>query len=289
MLSLQVGPFNPADLAKGASLTLRLLPNADPAAALAQALAPEAASAGPGAPGRLELILNAVQLPLSSINLKVTETLAQLGAPVDRASIQNAAQATVALLGSESGAQVPGQGPSLLANPTVQSALRDGLAQLQVAAQFNPSSQNVLILQQAVRAIGQALEQGGLQPSATPPAPSAAPAESHSVPGPLSSPPLNPAQAQAGLSQALAALAADPSPQNLQNLQGLLGSLAAAQAPEGALSHGDSIGRGRPPPGRAAVRPPGPGGDPTRRPARGRGRPGPPRDGYRRPGPGTPR
>jgi len=282
-LSLQVGPFNPADLAKGASLTLRLLPSPDPASLLSQALAPGTAQAGPGAPGRLELILNAVQLPPSSINMKVAETLSQLGAPMDRAAIQTAAQATLALLGSEAAAPPPQPGSTALGDPSVQNTLRDGLSQLQVAAQFNPSSQNVLILQQAVRAIGLALEQPGLLAPAVAPSQGAPlpPANVGPVPSPSTAAPRIPSQAQAVLSQALAAIASEPSPQNLQNLQGLLASLAAPQAldaasassPQGMaqpLSGGIGLGMprdGAPSLNPAAAAPGGPAPIPTSAPA----------------------
>jgi hypothetical protein len=226
-LLLQVSKFNPADLAKGASLTLRLLP--DPETEPAPAAAPNASQnlSGTGTPIRSELILNAAQLPPSAINLKVAETLAQLGAPLDRASIQNAAQATVALLGNEAQAPKTGSAPSLLQDPSIQAGLQQGLSQLQVEAQFNPSSQNVLILQQAVRAVGLALDQNSaaVGPAGAPAAtvPSATPSSAAAVPT------LNLAQAQRQVSQTLAAVAADPSPQNLFNLQALLGRLGAAQ------------------------------------------------------------
>jgi hypothetical protein len=228
-LLLQVGAFNPADLAKGASLTLRLLPGLDPNAALGAAPDQSPALAGPGAPGRLEQILNAAQLPPSAINLKVAETLTQLGAPTSRADIQGAAQATIALLGSEQGNQAPQAGRSWLSSPAIQAALRDGLSQLQVASQFNPSSQNVLILQQAVRAVGQALEPAS-GPAPTQPSAAASAAPPADVQAGAAARPLpNLTQAQAQLAQSLAALAGDPHAQNLQGLQSLLGRLSVVQ------------------------------------------------------------
>ena len=230
-LVLQVGAFNPADLAKGAALTLRLLPAVASGAALGPVLDNGAAMASPGSAGRLEQVLNAAQLPLSSINFKVAETLSQLGAPLDRASLQAAAQATLALLGNENaGASAPR--PMLLRNPGLQLLLQDGLAQAQVTAQFDPSSQNVLILQQAARALSQSLALGAA--SAPQPAPQPAPGAQDVAPVPASGatagPPLTVAQAQSRLSQAMAALVAEPTAQGLQNLQQLLEQLAAAPA-----------------------------------------------------------
>ncbi|HXC63093.1 MAG TPA: hypothetical protein VNZ67_01985, partial [bacterium] len=182
--------------------------------------------AGPSTLARLAQVLTAAQLPPSTINLKIAETLSQLGAPMDRASLQSAVQATLALLGSEAGAQGAGQGPGPLLDPGVQAALQDGLSQVQVAAQFSPSSQGTLNLQQAARAIQLALDHGSdaVQARTGAPAEQAAPLANPAGPA------LDGAQAQTRLSQALAAVVAEPSPQNLQSLQGLLAQLSATQA-----------------------------------------------------------
>ena len=139
---------------KGGSLTLRLL--TDPAAVLAAAAAVPSSAATHALPaqGLLEQALGNARLPVSNLTLTVAQTLARLGAPLDAVGLQRAVQSTEALLANENPA---GTGAGAAPNPQVQRGLQAALEQLRLAAQFSPSGQDRLLLQQAMRDLGQAL------------------------------------------------------------------------------------------------------------------------------------
>jgi hypothetical protein len=232
-LLLQVTQVQSAETGQAATLTLRLLPNAgaDLAIAAGAAQAQTPASRAVPAQAVLEQALSGARLPVNSVTLSAAQTLARLGAPLDPASLQQAVQNTEALLANEA----PAQAAAPPSQPAVDlSVLKEGLAQLTVAAHWNAPSQDGVLLLQAARQLAQALEPApspapgreaplataglageAVQPQATAPGPA----------GPLSLP-----QAQQAVQTAVAAVLAQPSPASVEALSAALARLPLAEA-----------------------------------------------------------
>jgi len=234
LLLLQVTQMPSTEAGRTASLTLRLLP-ASVAAAGSPGILAQTAPASNALPAQavVEQALSNARLPVNSLTVTVAETLARLGAPLDAASLQRAVQATEALLTNEA----PPTGPQVpLLSPQVQAALQDGLSQVKVAAQFSPSSQANVLLQQAARELTQALEPGSVAssppvgaavvPTSTAPLGLPAAASVAPPPGPA---PLTVTQALVQVEQAVAQVVAQPTTAAVQALQASLGQLQQAQ------------------------------------------------------------
>jgi hypothetical protein len=214
ILSLLVSQSTPGEGSAPASLVLKLMaaPEPGPMSPAPSAGAPLAGSTTPGF-SQLEQALGAAKLPANSVNLALVQTLSRLGAPLNAQTLQTLSRTVESLISNEVAPTAPGPG-SALEDPAVQRALQEGVAQVKVAAQMSPSSEQAVTLMQAARSLQEALQTG-----ANPPA------------GALSAPPAGAENWSASIEQAVQSFLNDPTPAQAENLDAVLGRAAQSASP----------------------------------------------------------
>jgi len=207
LLSLLVSQTSAGEGTTAAGLVLKLM-SVIPAGSTSPVPAPSASTSAPLTPGftQLEQALASAKLPVNSVNLALAQTLSRLGVPLDPQTLQSLSQSVESLIANE---QMPSAtNATVLADPVVQQALQEGLAQINLGIQLSPSGQTAVGLMQAARGLEDALQ--GLGATGSAPQPGAPSGQDWA--------------AQIGRSVQL--LLDDPSQAQIQNLNVLLGQAA---------------------------------------------------------------
>ena len=165
ILSLQVSQSTPGEGSQPSSLVLRLqaqtlATSLESPAGLGSSLSLLGQSSGLA---QIEQALGAAKVPVNNVSVAVAQTLSSLGVSLEPATLNALVHATESLIANE---QAPAQSGSGL-NAPLQEAIQDGLAQVKIAAQLSPSSEQTVSLLQVARGLEAALQGGAVSVEGT--------------------------------------------------------------------------------------------------------------------------